>query len=68
MADDERSTARHMLACDLAHELFLPSHALTLEDAAPERLYAALAEKGYVWTGNAWKPASEAAQDQSSSS
>jgi hypothetical protein len=60
--------ARHVLACDLAHELFLPSHALTLEDAAPERLYAALAEKGYVWTGDAWKPANEAAAHSRSDS
>jgi hypothetical protein len=66
MADEERSTARYMLACDLAHELFLPSHALTLEDAAPERLYAALAEKGYHWTGDAWKPEA-ASQDRSGS-
>jgi hypothetical protein len=47
---------KHQLACDLAHELFLPSHALTLEDAAPEQLYAALAEKGYTWNGQTWEP------------
>jgi hypothetical protein len=47
---------KYDLACDLAHELFLPSHALTLEQAPPERLYAALEEKGYAWDGQAWQP------------
>jgi hypothetical protein len=47
---------KYDLAYDLAHELFLPSHALTLEQAPPERLYAALEEKGYTWDGQAWQP------------
>lgn len=52
---EEFSTSKHNLACDLAHELFLPSYALVLEDAEPERLYSALEEKGYHWTGTAWE-------------
>jgi hypothetical protein len=46
---------KYNLACDLAHELFLPSHALTLEQAPPERLYAVLKEKGYTWNGQEWQ-------------
>lgn len=53
---DERSTDKYQRACDLAAEVFLPSYALTLEDAAPKRLYEALEDKGYVWTGEAWQP------------
>jgi hypothetical protein len=51
----ENETRKHDLACDLAHELFFPSHALLLEDAPPERLYSELEAKGYTWTGSEWK-------------
>ncbi len=60
MSNDEKESRKHDLAIDLAHEVFLPSYALTLEDAEPRRLYDALADKGYVWTGDAWKTAKEA--------
>ncbi len=62
MTTEGRGSPKHNLGCDLAHELFLPSQALTLEDAEPERLYAALEGKGYVWTGDAWKPGAETRQ------
>lgn len=52
---DERATEKYRLACDLAEEVFLPSYALTLLDATPKRLYEALEEKGYSWTGTEWK-------------
>jgi hypothetical protein len=54
MTHNERDTEKYALACDLAHELFLPSYALVLEDAEPERLYGELHAKGYQWTGTAW--------------
>ncbi len=53
---------KYNLACDLAHEIFLPSHALTLEQVPPERLYAAITEKGYTWNGQAWQPGTASKQ------
>ncbi len=52
---DQPAADKHSLACDLAHELFLPSYALVLEDGQPEHLYAMLEEKGYSWTGSEWR-------------
>jgi hypothetical protein len=54
MASDERATPKYTAACDLAEEIFLPSHAMTLTDAEPARLYRALEDKGYHWGGSAW--------------
>jgi broad-specificity NMP kinase len=58
MTEDERTTEKYTQACDLAHEVFLPSYALVLEDAAPRRLYSELEARGYTWTGSTWEPRS----------
>jgi hypothetical protein len=51
---------KHDLACDLAHELFISSRALVLEDAEPAYLYAELEAHGYTWDGFAWVQARDA--------
>ncbi len=61
MSTDEQASEKYQRACDLAHEIFLPSHALTLEGAAPERLYAALRDKVYSWVDGEWKATGEPA-------
>jgi hypothetical protein len=55
MTDDETTTDKYLQACDLAEEVFLPSYALVLQDADPQRLYRELESKGYVWNGTAWE-------------